>query len=73
MSCSYEFVIPLGDNMLTLSGNGFHSMRAARRSLAEQLLDHGFKPPRFFGLVVQKELRTLPREVLDLMKEMANG
>jgi hypothetical protein len=71
MTCSYRCVIPIGDDVLTLSGKGFYSAREARKALAEQLLDHGFRPPRFCGLWVQKELRTLPREVLDLMAELS--
>ncbi|MHC2353356.1 hypothetical protein ACVMB3_002814 [Sinorhizobium meliloti] len=71
MSCSYKCVIPIDDGVLTLSGKGFYSAREARKALAEQLLDHGFRPPRLCGLWVQKELRTLPREVLNLMAELS--
>lgn len=41
------------------------------QAVALWLLRIGYKPPRFFGLIVADELRVFPKEVLRLMRKYA--
>lgn len=43
----------------------------AHRAMAEWLVRIGYKPPRFFGLVMPNELRIFPKEVHNLMRRIA--
>lgn len=72
MSCSFELIVPMANGVLTLNGVGFRNRMEAYRCIAQELLDRGFRPPRFFGLLVQKELRSLPREILVFMEELCD-